>query len=143
MQCPTGSSLTRIAIPLIALMVCCAAFVARAQSNGASTGERHLELVAMDERTGRAVLIDATGATHILQLHGPETAGIRLRAMAGNTALLDVRDAATDARFAYRIVLGETLKIRAGTEMSSASSTVVVSPAADDGARQSPPANGN
>jgi hypothetical protein len=159
-QRPNGSSLTRFAIPFAALMVCCVAFAAGAAvadaglpearaeaalapASQSSAGERRLELIAVDERAGRAVLIDATGATHVLQLRGPEIAGIRLRAVAGDTALFDVHDAAADARFAYRLVIGEAMRVRGGAGRSETPGIAVASPGADDRVARSPPRDRN
>ncbi len=70
------------------------------------------ELIGLDERAGRAVLLSESAQTIVLQRDEETTEGIRLKSVANGAVLIDVRDGASGEIIAYRIRLGETFRIR-------------------------------
>jgi hypothetical protein len=111
-----GFSILALAFPQLAL---------------ARTGDvdRELELLALDDRVGRAVFMDAAGATSMLRLDQETTDGLRLRSVADGTALIEVRFKESGDLIAYRIRLGERVHIRPPQEdRSDGVSVIAVSP---------------
>ncbi len=78
-----------------------------------STALPTFELIGLDERAGRAVLLNESAQTIVLELDEESADGLLLKAVADGSALLDVRHASTGEVIAYRIRLGETLRVRA------------------------------
>ena len=91
-------------------------------------GERRYALLAVDERAGRAVLMDVAGATVVLRLDEETRDGLRLKSVAGGSALLDVRFKSSGDVIAYRIALGETVRIRPLPEQRSGGVRVIAVP---------------
>jgi hypothetical protein len=83
-----------------------------AAATGESNGLPAFELVGLDERAGRAVLLNESAQIIVLELDEESADGLLLRAVADGSALLDVRHASTGEVIAYRIRLGETLRVR-------------------------------
>ncbi len=103
----------------------------------ASDVDRQIELVALDERTGRAVLIDVAGATSMLQLDEESSDGLRLKSLAGAAALIEVRFKSSGEVIAYRIRLGERVHIRPPQEdRSGGISVIAVSPEVRTGVKE-------
>jgi hypothetical protein len=91
--------------------------------------DRELELLALDDRAGRAVFMDVAGATSVLLLDAENSDGLRLRSVADGTALIEVRFKESGDLIAYRIRLGERVHIRPPQEHRSGGISVIsVSP---------------
>jgi hypothetical protein len=91
--------------------------------------DRELELLALDDREGRAVFMDVAGATSVLLLDEENSDGVRLRSVADGTALIEVRFKESGDSIAYRIRLGERVHIRPPQENRSGGvSVIAVSP---------------
>jgi len=100
--------------------------------------ERHYELIAVDERAGRAVLMDVAGATVVLHRDVETADGLRLKSVSAGSALLEVRFKSPGDVIAYRITLGETVRIHALPEQRSGGMRVIaISPVAPTGAKES------
>jgi hypothetical protein len=115
------------------------AVVATLRVEGADTNEvdRHIELLALDERTGRAVLMDVAGATSVLQLEEESSDGLCLKSLAGEAALIEVRFKSSGEVIAYRIRLGERVHIRPPPEdRSGGISVIAVSPEVRTGVKE-------
>ncbi len=94
----------------------------------ATETERRYELLAVDQSAGRAVLIDVAGATIVLELDAETLEGLRLRSVAGGTVLLDVRFKSSGDVIAYRIALGETVRVRSPADQRSGGVRVIALP---------------
>lgn len=94
----------------------------------AGDGERRYELVALDERAGRAVLMDVAGATEVLRVDEETRDGLRLKSVANGSVLLDVRFKSSGEVIGYRIALGETVSIRPLPEHRSGGVRVISAP---------------
>jgi hypothetical protein len=103
----------------------------------ASDVGRQIELVALDERTGRAVLMDVAGVTSVLQIEKESSDGLRLKSLAGEAALIEVRFKSSGDVIAYRIRLGERVHIRPPQEdRSGGISVIAVSPEVRTGVKE-------
>jgi hypothetical protein len=103
----------------------------------ASDADRQIELVALDERTGRAVLMDVAGATSVLQIEKESSDGLRLKSLAGEAALIEVRFKSSGDVIAYRIRLGERVHIRPPQDdRSGGISVIAVSPEVRTGVKE-------
>lgn len=94
----------------------------------AAEAERRYELLAVDQSAGRAVMMDVAGATIVLELEEETLEGLRLRSVAGGAVLLDVRFKSSGDVIAYRIALGETVRIRPPAEHRSGGVRVIAVP---------------
>ncbi len=94
----------------------------------ATEAELRYELLAVDQSAGRAVLMDVAGATIVLELDAETVEGLRLRSVAVGSALLDVRFKSSGDVIAYRIALGETVRIRPPAEQRSGGVRVIAVP---------------
>lgn len=91
--------------------------------------DSELELLALDERAGRAVFMDVAGATSVLLLDEENQDGVRLRSVVDGSALIEVRFKDSGEVIAYRIRLGERVHIRPPQQHRSGGvSVIAVSP---------------
>jgi hypothetical protein len=101
-----------------------------------SSGE--IELLAIDDRAGRAVIIDAAGATSVLHLDKESRDGLLLKSVADEMALIEVRHESSGEVIAYRIRLGERVRFRPPQEVESGGTSVIaVSPEVRTGVKDS------
>jgi hypothetical protein len=97
-----------------------------------------IELLALDERGGRAVIMDVAGATSVLQLDNESRDGLHLKSVAGETALIELRFKASGETVAYRLRAGERVRIRPPQEdRSGGISVIAVSPEVRTGVKDS------
>jgi hypothetical protein len=92
---------------------------------------RRYEVLALDEGTGRGVLMDVAGATVVLRQDEETPDGLRLRSVAHGLGLIDVRYKSSGEVIAYRIALGETVHIRPLPEHRSGGTRAVAIPLQD------------
>ena len=71
------------------------------------------ELVAVDQSSGRAVLVDGNGVEVVLAVDVENADGLRLKSVSRDAVLLDVRFKSSGEVNAYRIGIGQSVRVRA------------------------------
>lgn len=129
-----GSALSQLRVFLFALFALGLTQQAMGQS---SADERRYELIAVDERAGRAALMDVAGATVVLHRDAETPDGLRLKSVSAESALLEVRFKSPGEVIAYRIAVGETVRIHPLPEQRSGGLRVIaVSPEVPPGDKE-------